>query len=96
MKDVALIHVAAALDPELKDTRIQSWGHSTHWNEILSILRKHHPERQFVDDYATSYHLQVFVEQSQSLALLQKWGGKEGWTSLEDGVVANVDNAYLA
>ncbi|KAK0619568.1 putative aldehyde reductase 2 [Immersiella caudata] len=98
VKDVALIHVAALLDPKVKLVRLQSWGHSAHWNEILAILRKRRPHKQFLDDYAEPYHLKVSVDQSESLALLEKWSKdpeKRGWTSLEDCVAENINNPYL-
>jgi len=96
VKDLALIHVAAILDPEIKQARLQSWGHSSHWNEILAILRKLRPEKKFIDDYPTAYHLKVSVDQSESLGLLRKWSGKEGWTPLEESMSANINNPYLS
>ena len=96
MKDVALIHVAAVLDPEVKNARLQSWGHSAHWNDILAILRKLRPRKEFIEDYPDPQHLKVSVDQSDSIALLKKWSGKDGWTSLEDGVLENITNSYLA
>lgn len=59
VKDVALVHVAAVLDPEVKNARINSWGISTHWNEILAMFRKLRPKHKFVDDYPEPFHLQV-------------------------------------
>ncbi|KAK3353822.1 putative aldehyde reductase 2, partial [Lasiosphaeria hispida] len=98
VKDVALIHVAAVLDPEVKNARLQSWGHSAHWNEILSILRKLRPQKKFVDDYPNPHHLKVSLDQTESVALLKKWSDKpdkNGWTSLEDSVFENITNPYL-
>ena len=96
MKDVALIHVAAILDPEVKNARLQSWGHSAHWNDILAILRECHPQKKFIDDYPKPYHLKVSVDQSESLALLRKWSGKDGWTPLKDSISENITNPYLS
>ncbi|VUC30672.1 unnamed protein product [Clonostachys rosea] len=95
VKDVAAIHVAAVLDPEIKNARLQSWGHSAHWNDILAILRKIRPQKKFVDDYPDPQHLKISVDQSDSIALLKKWSDKDGWTSLEDSVVDNINNQYL-
>ena len=96
MKDVALVHVAAVLDPEVKNARLQGWGHSVHWNNILAILRKLRPQKQFIDDYPNTYYLKLSVDQSESLALLKKWAAKDGWTPLRDGVSENVNNPYLS
>jgi hypothetical protein len=96
VKDIASIHVAAILDPEVKNARLQSWGRSVHWNDILALLRKCRSQERFVDDYPKPYHLQVSVDQSESLALLEKWSGKDGWASLEDSVSENINNSYLS
>lgn len=95
VKDVALIHVAAILDPEVKNARLQSWGHSAHWNDILTILRELRPQKGFIDDYPNPYHLKVSVDQSDSIALLKKWSGRDGWTSLKDSIFENITNPYL-
>ena len=100
MKDVATVHVAAVLDPEVKNMRLQAWGHSAHWNDILTILRRLRPQRDFVADYPHPQHLEVSVDQSESLALLGKWSsgggsGNDGWTPLEESVLENVVNPYL-
>ena len=91
-----MIHVAAVLDPEVKNARLQSWGHSTHWNDILAILRKLRPQKEFIEDYPDPQHLKISVDQSDSVALLKKWFGKDGWTSLEDSVSENINTPYLA
>ena len=96
MKDVALIHIAAVLDPEVKNARLQSWGHSAHWNDVLAILRQLRPQKNFIDDYPKPYHLKVSVDQSESLVLLRKWSDKDGWTSLEDSISENITNPYLS
>lgn len=98
VKDVALIHVAAVLDLEINNARLQSWGHSAHWNEILAILRRLRPEKKFVDDYPNPYHLKVVLDQTGSVALLKKWSNipdRKGWTSLEDSIFENITNPYL-
>ncbi|KAH6654837.1 putative aldehyde reductase 2 [Truncatella angustata] len=95
VKDLALIHVAAVLDPEVKNARLQSWGHSTHWNDILAVLRKLRPQKNFIEDYPDPQHLKISVDQSDSIALLKKWSDKDGWTSLEDSVFENITTPYL-
>ncbi|KAK4450269.1 hypothetical protein QBC34DRAFT_461639 [Podospora aff. communis PSN243] len=98
VKDVALVHVAAMLDPDVNQQRIQCWGHNVHWNEILAILRQLRPDKKFVEDYPEPYHLKVSVAQTRSLELLAKCSRdpeKRGWRSLEDAVSDNVNNPYL-
>ena len=97
---MATIHVAAVLDTEVKNARLQTWGHSAHWNDILAILRRLRPQRKFVDGHPDPQHLKVSVDQGESLALLEKWSsgsrsGKGGWTPLEESVLENTVNPYL-
>lgn len=90
--------MAAVLDPEVKNARIQSWGHSAHWNEVLPILRRLRPQKRFVDDYPDPYHLKVSLDQTESVELLKKWSdkpGKSGWATLEDSISENITNPYL-
>ncbi|PVI03967.1 putative aldehyde reductase 2 [Periconia macrospinosa] len=95
VKDLALLHVAAVLDPQVKNARLQSWGHSAHWNDFLAILRELRPQKTFVADYPVPYHIKVTVDQSDSVALLKKWGGQDGWTSLKDSIAENINTPYL-
>lgn len=95
MKDLAAIHVAAVLDPAIKNARLQSWGHAVHWNDVLAVLRECCPQEEFIDNYPNPYHLKVSVDQSEALALLGKWAGKDEWTALEESIAANVTNPYL-
>lgn len=93
--------MAAVLDPEVRGERLQAWGHSAHWNDILAILRRLRPQKKFVDDYADPQHLTVSIDQAEAVRLLSKWspGGpkpdRNGWTALEDSILENIVNPYL-
>jgi hypothetical protein len=95
VKDIALIHVATVLDPQINHARLQSWGLSTHWNDILALLREFRPERTFVDDYPERTEIQVSVDQSDALSILEKWRGQSGWTPLRESVKASIDTPWL-
>jgi hypothetical protein len=90
VKDVALLHVAAALDPEVNSVRLQAWAEYCDWNDILAILRKLYPQRKFVDNLPTAAPLSMTTDFSQPLALLKKWGHQDGWKSLEETVADNM------
>lgn len=92
---MAAVHVAAVLDPEVKNARLQVWGHSAHWNEVLAILRKLRPQKKFVDDYPDPYHIKVSLDQSDAIVLLKKWTGKDRWTPLEDSIFESITNPYF-
>ncbi|KAF4957607.1 hypothetical protein FSARC_11246 [Fusarium sarcochroum] len=95
IEDIATLHVAATLDPEVKNARLQTWGHSTNWNEFLAILRKLRPEKEFMADYPDPYYLTISTDQSESVALLKKWAGQDGWKSLEDSISEGIESPYF-
>jgi hypothetical protein len=91
---VALLHVAAILDPEVKNTRLPAWGHNAHWNEFLPILRELRPQREFIPDYPKTWHLKILTDQSESEALLKKWAGQDGWKLLRQIITEAINNPY--
>ncbi len=90
MKDVAALHIAAILDPAVKNARLQAWPVNCNWNDVLAILRKTHPEHQFVADFPTNVQMSLTTDFSQPLALLKKWTRQAGWKTLEETVEDNV------
>ncbi|KKO98361.1 hypothetical protein THAR02_09531 [Trichoderma harzianum] len=94
VKDTALLHVAAALDPETKGERIQAWGHNVNWDDILAILRDLYPNEKWIDDFTGKVKLSITTDQTPALALLKKWGNQDGWTTTHDSVAQAVD-VYL-
>ncbi|CAI6340636.1 unnamed protein product [Periconia digitata] len=90
VKDVALLHVAAILDPKVQNARLQAWAQFCNWNDILAIMRKAVPDREFIDDLPNLAMLSLSTDLSEPLALLKKWGGQDDWISLEDTITDNV------
>ncbi|RKK16807.1 hypothetical protein BFJ66_g1994 [Fusarium oxysporum f. sp. cepae] len=89
--DVAIIHVAAAIDPEVHGRRIQVLAASFTWNDCLDILRSAYPNRNFVDNFISGDPKLIYnIENDIALDLLQKWAGR-GWISLEASVTEVVD-----
>ncbi|KAK7950976.1 uncharacterized protein PG986_006704 [Apiospora aurea] len=86
VKDAALLHVAATLDPACDGSRLQAWGEHCNMNDILAILRRMYPGRKFMDDFSNQTQLDITTERDEQLALLRKWGGQEGWRALERSV----------
>ncbi|KAH6887046.1 hypothetical protein B0T10DRAFT_539215 [Thelonectria olida] len=93
--DIALLHVAAILDPEVKNARLHTWGHSSQWNEFLAVLRKLRPQKEFIADYPDPYYLTMSTDQSESIALLKKWAGQDGWKPLKDSISESIENPYF-
>ncbi|KAF5572271.1 NADPH-dependent aldehyde reductase [Fusarium pseudocircinatum] len=89
--DVAIIHVAAAIDPGVQGQRIQVLASSFTWNDCLDILRNAYPNRSFVDNFISGDSKLIYnIENDIALDLLQKWAGR-GWISLEASVTEIVD-----
>ena len=86
VKDTALLHIAALLDPEVKNARLIGWAHVFTFNDILRTLRKLRPNRQFLPDFANETQLTMTADTEQARALLKKWGNQADWKSLESTV----------
>ena len=89
-----MLHVAAALDPKIKGERIQAWGHSINWDEVLDIMRELYPKEKWVADFVSGAKLSITTDTAVPLALLKKWGNQDGYKTVRDTVAESVD-VYL-
>ncbi|KAK0377186.1 hypothetical protein CLIM01_05440 [Colletotrichum limetticola] len=94
VKDVALLHVAAVLDPDCNGARLQAWGDYCNMNAILAILRRLHPEKKSMNDFPNQTELRITAEYDQLIELLRKWGGQNGWTPLKNSVIEEMKGAH--
>jgi hypothetical protein len=92
VRDVALLHVAAVLDPEVSYRRIHECAQPFNWNIILATMRELYPKKYFVDNLPNMGQLVGTVEDGLGLQLMKKWGGQEGWTSLVEGIKQNLED----
>lgn len=90
VKDVALLHVAAVLDDKVKSARLQAWAQPCNWNDILAIMRKLHPQQEFMQDLPNNSRLTLSTDFNQPLGLLKKWAHQDGWKSLEETIADNM------
>ena len=86
VREVALMHVAAILDPTVENARIHTWSDPFNWNQVLDIFRKVYPNRKFIDDLGGMGTIIGTVDDRKGLELLKRWDGKDGWTGLDEGV----------
>ena len=91
VKDVALLHVATVIDPNVKNARLQAWADPFNWNTVLAILRRLYPQHSFINDLSGMSELSLSTDVTQQLSLLKKWGGQDGWRTLEQTVKDNMD-----
>ncbi|KAJ4312873.1 hypothetical protein N0V84_009727 [Fusarium piperis] len=89
--DVAVIYVAATIDPDVKDSRIQVLARSLNWNECLAVLRTAYPTVEFPDDFIPGNPTLTYnIEQDIALGLLQKWAGRD-WISLDRSITEMIE-----
>ncbi|TVY86314.1 NAD-dependent epimerase/dehydratase, partial [Lachnellula willkommii] len=90
VKDVALLHVAAVLDPEVNNARLHIWGQHTSWTNIAAIMRKLRPQQKSIPQFPTPKTITISTDQSETLALVKNWGSHGGWRPLEETVADNL------
>jgi nucleoside-diphosphate-sugar epimerase len=83
-----LLIAVAAIDPEVKNERIYGFAGPSSWNDILDILRKHFPNRTFLDNFNQGND-EGKADHDRGAELLQKHYGNT-WVGLEDTVMSNL------
>jgi nucleoside-diphosphate-sugar epimerase len=86
VRDVAMVHVAAILDPEIKGERLFCWSKPITLNDILATLRRMYPSHQFIDDLPDQERPRITKDDSLILSLLKKWADRDDWISLEETI----------
>jgi hypothetical protein len=87
VRDVAALHVAAALDPNVEGERLLALAGPFNMNITLTVLRQQFPDREFIDDGPPQQLCLATISDEQRLiGLLKKWAGRDGWISLEQSV----------
>lgn len=90
---MAVIYVAAAVDPDVENSRIQVLARSFNWNNALAILRASYPDEDFEEDFVPGDPVLSYkIENDIALDLLRKWAGRD-WISLEKGITEVIDFA---
>ncbi|KAL5313497.1 hypothetical protein ACEPPN_019230 [Leptodophora sp. 'Broadleaf-Isolate-01'] len=87
-QDMALLHVAAAIHPDVQEERLFGFSQPFNWNIILNILRKQNPQRTFPEDFQAGQDLSEIQPRVRAEQLLRDMG-KSGWTSLEESIRMN-------
>ncbi|GKT40502.1 aldehyde reductase 2 [Colletotrichum spaethianum] len=95
VQDDGLLHVAAAILPDVKGERIFGFGNPFCWDDILEILRKQFPNRKFHDKFAGEPYPAVIKPRDRAEQLLKRLG-RPGWTSLEDSLRMNTEDLRAA
>ncbi|KAF7561190.1 hypothetical protein G7046_g2948 [Stylonectria norvegica] len=94
VNDTARVHVAALLSKLVNNERIFAFAEPFTWNEVLAVLRKLYPSKEFADDIPDAERSNMTVANGRGLQLLKDVFGREGWTSLEETVTENVKDLH--
>ncbi|EXM14662.1 hypothetical protein RAB80_017328 [Fusarium oxysporum f. sp. vasinfectum] len=96
VQDAGLLHVAAAILPDVKSERIFGFAEPFCWDDVLEILRKQCPNRTFQENFAGVPFPAVVIKPRDRAEELLKRLGKPGWTSLADMVWMNTEDLRAA
>ena len=94
VRDVAVLHVAAALDPDVKDYRLYGWSESFNWNDTLALFKKLRPEEKFMDDLEGQGQILGTYDDTVERRLLKTWANLDDWTELEVGLRDTIEGPW--
>ena len=86
VRDIAALHVAAALDPDIKGERLFGWVRGVTINDILATMRQMYPDHEFMENLPNQVRERVTKDDSLERSLLKKWAGRDDWISLEETI----------
>ncbi|KAK4060772.1 uncharacterized protein Triagg1_10615 [Trichoderma aggressivum f. europaeum] len=87
VRDVALLHVAALLDPSLEVAHVPAWGYEFNWIYILKILTQLNPGTALPVALDNPEGFNGTADVAQVKHALKQWSGQDGFVSLEKGVI---------
>ncbi|CCC07169.1 hypothetical protein SMACR_01192 [Sordaria macrospora] len=91
VQDDALLHVAAAILPEVQSERIFAFAETINGDGILDVFRRLYPTRSFASPFQAGEDLSEIVPRQRAEDLLRKMG-KDGWTGLEQSIKWNTED----
>lgn len=84
---MALLHIAALLDPEVNGCRLQAWAEPANWNDLLRTLRKFCPNNTSIaSDIPNEANIELTTDTTECISLLKKWGNQNGFKTTEEAV----------
>ena len=96
IQDVARLHVAALIHPEISKERIFAYNTPFNWNVVLAALRKQFPDRTFRDDEPGLWDDLSTVEPAKRAESFLREMGNPGFTGLEESLKRNVESLVAA
>ncbi|KAL6788049.1 hypothetical protein J3E68DRAFT_439954 [Trichoderma sp. SZMC 28012] len=96
VRDVALLHVAALLDPSIEGARLPAWGYEFNWNDILKILQQLDPGKALPAALDKPGEFNGTADVAQAKHALKGWGGQDDFISLEKGVIDTLNGPSVS
>lgn len=97
VEDTALLHVAALCIDEVRGERLFAFAGPFGWRDVLEIMHRRYPQRQgMVKDFHEPAVDIGTVENTRSVQLLKMMGKPNGFSTLEETVVKNMDKVMEA
>lgn len=81
--------MAALLHPQIKEERIFAYAAPYTWRDVQTKLSELYPNKSFVPEIEPSKLERSHIELAEKAEDLLKEMGREGWTSLEETLLAN-------
>lgn len=85
--DVAHLHLAGLIHPDVQGERLWAYDKSYHWNDLLAIFRKNFPDRQFVHEVTGVFRDPAENQPAQRSNEILRNFGRPGLAEMEDSVV---------
>ncbi|KAI8295491.1 Aldehyde reductase 2 [Colletotrichum sp. SAR11_240] len=92
VEDTARLHVACAVLPEVQGERVFAWAEPFNFDAVLDILRSEFPSKHFVENFHNYRDLSTAEKAKSRAAQLLRRMGRNGFASLEESVLLNVDD----
>jgi len=86
VRDVARLHLAGLLGPDLKSERIFGYCGLQDDALLVDTFKKLFPDREFVHGSQTAGENRSIIDGSPRAEVLLKWLGRSGWSTLEDSL----------
>ncbi|KAH6673670.1 hypothetical protein B0J14DRAFT_667193 [Halenospora varia] len=91
VQDIARLHVAALIYPDVQNERLFAYATPFNWNAVLRIFRKLRPDHKFIDDYEDeSIQDRSKVANERTEELLKRMG-RPGFTPIEESIKNNIE-----
>ncbi|KEY72840.1 hypothetical protein S7711_04423 [Stachybotrys chartarum IBT 7711] len=91
VQDCALLHVAAAIHPEVESERVFAFAEPENGDDVLAIFRELYPNRNFPENFQSGRDLSEIVPRERAEQLLRDMG-QDGWTSLRESIRRNTED----